>query len=269
MNMYTQWFYTVPGSLVITAILVWPFSRQDSENWFERIRFCVLSMMGVAFLVWGCQEDLAKSVGWLTITGPVIAMMAGIFLVMLWLEKFTSLLTDLLLGCFIYSSDCPWDPEMETKQIESAIEHFRKGERRGALRLCRQIIESHSQFMSTARTLAFWIEHPGGLRLIQPPRVEIKFHPEQNKNDPETSCQSSEPMAFHRVELKRGELHLPPGSSFISVRLEPENGGQHTHLDVYIARRDRDRLQAGRYRIILTENHLPCPPADKFRQGGL
>jgi purine-cytosine permease-like protein len=165
-KMNTHWFYTMPG-VVITAILVWPLSRRDSEGLFERVRFCLFSMLGVAFLVWGCQKDFDESVGWLTVIGPVIAMMAGVFLVLFWLEKFSGKLTNLSLYCFFSPDDVSWGPEMETKLINTAFEQFWRGERQRALRLCHLIIKSNSQYASTASTLAYWIEHPGGLRLIE------------------------------------------------------------------------------------------------------
>ncbi len=73
-----------------------------------------------------------------------------------------------MLGCMDVSDDSPWDSKYETRQIEQAVQLFRTGRRRRALRLCNRIIESNSQYMSTATTLAYWIENPGTLRFNQP-----------------------------------------------------------------------------------------------------
>ena len=176
--MNTHWIYTVPGSLVIAALLAWPMSRQDSENLFERIRFCLLSMLGGALLAWGFQQQpngFRENMSFLMVDGHVITMMAAIFLMLLWVEKVVGMLADSVLGCIDFPDDCQWDPTYETRQIEEAVQLFRSGKLHRASRLCNQIIESNSQYASTATTLAYWIENPGTLRFISPPRTTIKF----------------------------------------------------------------------------------------------
>lgn len=176
--MNTHWIYTVPGSLVIAALLAWPMSQQDSRSLFERIRFCLLSMLGFALLVWGFRQEpkgFNGVMGFLTLDGPVIALMATAFLILLWFEKAIGMMTDLLLGCFDFPDDSQWDLKYETRQIEEAVQLFRRGKRHRALRLCNRIIESNSQYASTATTLAYWIENPGTLRFIRPPRTAPIF----------------------------------------------------------------------------------------------
>ena len=177
--MNAHWVYTIPGSLVITAILAWPMSRQDSQNLFERIRFCVLSMLGVALFVWGAgrfPQSIHDNMSCLAVAGPVIAVMAAAFLILLWLERVNGMLTDLLLGsiCADVLDDSKWDPTLETRQIEEAVQLLRRGHRRRALRLCNRIIASDSRYASTATTLAYWIENPGTLRIHTPPRSTIR-----------------------------------------------------------------------------------------------
>lgn len=162
----------------MVAFLVWPMSQQDSNHWFERIGFCLLSILGVAFLLWGIQQPTAgfqTDFGRLTINGFVITIMAAIFLLLLWIERFNGMLTDLVIGCLDFSDHRPWDLERETKQIEAAFQLYRSGKRRRALRLCNRIIASNSQYASTAATLAHWIENPVRLKIIEPPRTTIKF----------------------------------------------------------------------------------------------
>ncbi len=176
--MNTNWIYTVPGSLVIAALLAWPMSRQDSENLFERVRFCLLSMLGCALFAWGFQQQpngFHANMSFLTVDGHVIAMMAAMFLILLWAEKVVGMLTDSVLGCIDFPDDCQWDPAYETTQIEEAVQLYRSGKLQRASRLCNRIIESNSQYASTATTLAYWIENPGTLRFISPPRTTIKF----------------------------------------------------------------------------------------------
>jgi hypothetical protein len=175
MNMH--WIYTVPGSLVIAALLAWPVSRQDSEDLSDRIRFCLLSMLGGALLVWGFQQPLAGfhgDPGFFAVNRFVIAMMATAMLTWLWLGKIAGMVSDTLFGCVDFSDDTELDVTYETRQIEEAVQLFRRGKRRRALRLCNRIIESDSQYASTATTLAFWIENPGRLRLFSPARTTLR-----------------------------------------------------------------------------------------------
>ena len=176
--MNTHWFYTVPGSLLVAAFLAWPISQQDSESLFDRIRFCLFSMLGFALLVWGFRQQpngFHEGMGLLTADGPVIAMMAATFLILLWFDKVIGTMADMLLGCMDFPDDSQWDPKSETRQIEEAVQLFRRGKRRRALRLCNRIIASNSQYTSTANTLAYWIENPGTLRFNNPPRTTLVF----------------------------------------------------------------------------------------------
>ena len=53
------------------------------------------------------------------------------------------------------------------------------------------------------------------------------------------SYTSGEPVAFLRIELKRGELHLLPYGSLISVHLAPESGiDKHDQLELTFASHD-------------------------------
>ncbi len=168
----------MPGTLAIAAFLAWPMSRQDSESLFERVRFCLLSMLGCALFAWGYRQQangFQASMSFLTVDGNVIAMMAAMFLILLWTEKIVGLMTNSVLGCIDFSDDCRWDLAYETRQIEEAVQLYRSGKLYRASRLCNQIIESNSQYAATASTLAYWIEHPGTLRFISPPRTTIKF----------------------------------------------------------------------------------------------
>jgi hypothetical protein len=81
----------------------------------------------------------------------------------------------MLLGCMDFPDDSQQDPKYETRQIEKAVQLFRRGRRHRALRLCNRIIESDSQYTSTAATLAYWIENPGTLRFDRPPRTTLLF----------------------------------------------------------------------------------------------
>jgi hypothetical protein len=176
--MNTHWIYSVPESFLIAALLAWPMSQQESQSLFERIRFCLLSMVGFALLVWGLQQQpnsFHGAMGFLTVDGSVIAMMATTFLILLWFDKVIGMMTDMLLGCMDFPDDSPWDPKYEARQIEEAAQLFRKGKHHRALRLCNRIIESNSQYTSTATTLAYWIENPGTLRFIKPPRTALVF----------------------------------------------------------------------------------------------
>ena len=176
--MNTHWIYTVPGSLIIAALLAWPMSEQNSESLYERIRFCLLSMLGGALLVWGFRQPssgLNGNLGFLTVDGPVVVLMAVIFLMMLWFNKVIGMMSDLLLGCFDVPDHSPWDANYETGQIEKAVQLFQRGRRHRALRLCHRIIESNSQYTSTATTLAYWIENPEGIRFIKPSRTRLVF----------------------------------------------------------------------------------------------
>jgi hypothetical protein len=176
--MNTYWIYTVPGSFLIAAILAWPMSQKESQSLFDRIRFCLLSMMGFALLIWGLQQPpngFHGGMGFLMVDGSVIAMMAVAFLMLLWFDKVTGMMADMLLGCMDVSDDSPWDSKYETRQIEQAVQLYRRGKRNRALRLCNRIIESNSQYTSTATTLAYWIENPDTLRFIKPPRTSLRF----------------------------------------------------------------------------------------------
>jgi hypothetical protein len=102
-------------------------------------------------------------------------MMAVAFLMLLWFDKVTGMMADMLLGCMDVSDDSPWDSKYETRQIEQAVQLYRRGKRNRALRLCNRIIESNSQYTSTATTLAYWIENPDTLRFIKPPRTSLRF----------------------------------------------------------------------------------------------
>ncbi len=176
--MNTHWLYSVPGSLLIAAFLAWPISQQDSQSLFERIRFCLLSMLGFALLAWGFQQQpngIHGSMGLLTVDGSVIIMMATAFLILLWFDKVTGMMTEMLLGCMDFRDDSSWDPKYEAKQIEKAVRLFRGGRRHRALRLCHRIIKSNSQYTSSATTLAYWIENPGTLRFNRPLRTTLLF----------------------------------------------------------------------------------------------
>lgn len=116
--MNTHWIYTVPGSLVIAALLSWPMSRQDSQSLFERIRFCLLSMLGYALLIWGFRQQpngFHGNMGFLTVDGPVIALMAAAFLILLWFDKVIGTMTDMLLGCMDFPDDSSWNPELRNQ----------------------------------------------------------------------------------------------------------------------------------------------------------
>ena len=168
----------MPGSLIIAALLAWPMSQYDTENLFQRIRFCLLSMLGGAILVWGFRQPPADPHGnmsFLTVDGPVVAFMAAGFLIMLWFDKFTGMMTDLVLGCIDVQDNSYGDFNHETRQMEEAVQLYRRGRRRRALRLCNRIIESNSQYAATANTLVFWIENPDRFRFIKPPRTALKF----------------------------------------------------------------------------------------------
>lgn len=174
--MITNWIYTVPGSLIIAALLAWPMSAQDSQSLFERIRFCLSTMLGFAVVVWGSRQqpnDFHENMGFQTVVGLMIAMMAAAFLIWLWFDKVTGMMADILLGCTDSPDDSPCDPKYEAGQIEEAVQLFRRGKRRRALRLCNRIIESHSQHTPAAATLAFWIENPGTMRFFRPPRTAL------------------------------------------------------------------------------------------------
>ena len=176
--MNTHWIYTLPGSLVIAALLAWPMSQQDSQTLYERIRFCLLTMLGFALLIWGsCQQPngFHGSMGYLTVDGSTIAMMAAAFLILLWFDKAIGMMADTLLGSMDFPDDSPCDPKYEARQMEEAVQLFRSGKPRRALRLCNRIIESNSKYMSTATTLTYWIENPGTLRFNKPPRTMLKF----------------------------------------------------------------------------------------------
>jgi hypothetical protein len=176
--MNAHWVYTVPGSLIIAALLAWPMSQQDSQTLYERIRFCLLTMLGFALVIWGSGQQpngFHGNMGYLTVDGSTIAMMAAAFLILLWFDKATGMMADTLLGCMDFPDDSPCDPKYEARQMESAVQLFRSGKPRRALRLCNRIIESHSQYMSTATTLAYWIENPGTLRFNNPPRTTLIF----------------------------------------------------------------------------------------------
>lgn len=168
----------MPGSVILAALLAWPVSGQDSTSLYERIRFCLLSMLGGAFLVWGLRQPV---IGWhgnlgsLIGFGLVVALLSAIFLIRLWFDKFVGMLSDLLLGCFDVSDHSRWDMNSETRQIEKAVRLYRRGRRRRALRQCNRIIESNSQFASTATTLAYWIENPVGIRFVNTPRTKLAF----------------------------------------------------------------------------------------------
>ena len=177
--MNTHWIYTVPGSIIIVALLAWPISEKDSKNLLDRIRFCLLSMLGGALLVWGFRQPpagLRANMDYITaVDGLVVALTAGMFLIMLWFDKMTGMMTDLVLGCVDFPDDSPWDSDYETKQIEKAIQLFRRGRRHRAARLCHRIIKTNSQYTSTATTLAYWIENPGTLRFNRPPCTTLVF----------------------------------------------------------------------------------------------
>ena len=177
--MNTHWIYTVQGSVVIVALLAWPISEKDSKNLLDRIRFCLLSMLGGALLVWGFRQPpsgLHANMDFITaLDGSVVAFTAAVFLIMLWFDKMTGMLTDLVIGCVDFPDSSSWDPKYETKQIEKAVQLYRRGRRHRALRLCHRIIESNNQYTSTASTLAYWIENPCTLRFHRPPLTALVF----------------------------------------------------------------------------------------------
>jgi hypothetical protein len=56
---------------------------------------------------------------------------------------------------------------------------------------------------------------------------------------PKESYQTGEAVAFLRLELKSGKLHLLPYSSLISAELTPETGGdKHDQLEMAFASHD-------------------------------
>lgn len=170
--------YTLPGSLAATAFLAWPLSRCGSGSLAERIKFCLFSLLGVAALAWDIQPH-AKAfhgpVRDVAVAGTLIAAMAATFLLILWIEKINELLTDLLFGFIDSSDDRPLVLAEDPKQIEKAGRLFREGKHRRALRLCHRIIESNSQYASTAATFAYWIENPGTVKILKPPRIAIRL----------------------------------------------------------------------------------------------
>ena len=138
-------------------------------------------MVGVALFVWGAQwfpRNLHSEIGWWQVAGPALATLSLAFLVLLWIGKINSMITDLLLGavCVDDSDHSRWDSNHESRQIDEAVQLYRRGQRRRALRLCNRIIASDSQYATTATTLAFWIENPGTpLRFHTPPRTNLRF----------------------------------------------------------------------------------------------
>jgi len=166
----------MPGSLAITAILAWLVSRQGSGSLFERIRFCLASVLVVAVLVWGFQLHLKgfhEDMGYMTVDGTATAIMATAFLALLWIGRVRGLMTDFLFDSIDSSDDCQWDLTGGARQIAKAARLYRSGKCRRALRLCNGIIASNSQYTSTARTLVYWIENPGTLRFFKVPRTTI------------------------------------------------------------------------------------------------
>ena len=121
--MNTHWIYTLQGSLIITALLAWPMSGQDSVSLFERIRFCLLSMLGGGLLAWGFRQPSAfhEYLGFLTVDGPMVAFMSVVFLIMLWFDKVTGMVTDVLCGCIELPDNSRWDMNYETRQIQQAV----------------------------------------------------------------------------------------------------------------------------------------------------
>ena len=176
--MNTQWIYSVPGSFATAAFLAWPISEQDSLSLYERVRFCLFSMLGYALLVWGLKQQpngFHVDMDFLTVDGLVIAMTAATFLILLWVEKVNAMMADLALGCIDCSDNSQCDSKFETRQIEEAVQLYRRGEHHRAMCLCKRIIESNSQYTSAATTLAYWIENPGTLRFNKPPRTKLVF----------------------------------------------------------------------------------------------
>lgn len=176
--MNTHWIYTAPGSLIFAALMSWPMSGQDSKTLSDRVRFCLLSMLGGTLLVWGFRQPVAGfhgNVGFLTMDGSVVTLMSVVFLILLWFEKFTGMLTDLLLGWADVSDNSRWDMNYEARQMEKAVQLYRRGSCQRALRLCNRIIESNSQYAATATTLAYWIENPDRFKLIKPSRTPLIF----------------------------------------------------------------------------------------------
>lgn len=105
----------------------------------------------------------------------VTAMMAVVFLTLLWIGRIHEMLIDLFFGYIDFSDDCQWDLTSGARQIDKATHLFRSGKCRRALRLCNCIITSNSYYTSTAMTLVYWIENPGTLRFFSPPRITIKL----------------------------------------------------------------------------------------------
>ena len=135
-------------------------------------------MLGFALVIWGSRQQpngFHETMGYLTVDGSTIAMMASAFLILLWFDKAIGMMADTLLGCMDFPDDSPCDLKYEARQMEEAVQLFRSGKRRQALCLCNRIIESNSQYMSTATTLAYWIENPGTLRFNKPPRTTLIF----------------------------------------------------------------------------------------------
>jgi len=168
--MNTHWVYSMPGSLVITAILAWPVSRQESEGLLKRIRFCVLSMLGVALLVWGIRQPpkgFHGAMSYMTVAGPVITMVAGSFLILLWAERINGMLTDLLLGCVDSSDERRENPKDDLRQLEMPDRlFFRSGYGRRPLHRCDRFIASN---------YTYWAGNSDTSRIVNSPRMVKKF----------------------------------------------------------------------------------------------
>lgn len=173
-----HWIYTLPGSLVITALLAWPASRQGAPTFLERVGFCVLSMLGVSLFIWGFHQPaggMNDNLDSLDLGGPVVGLVATAFLVWIWFDKVVGIISDLLLGCFEFSDQSRPDGNGEARQIQKAIRLYRTGRHYRALRLCNQIIDSNSQHTSAAAALAYWIERRNGIRFVENPRSNLTF----------------------------------------------------------------------------------------------
>jgi hypothetical protein len=101
-----------------------------------------------------------------------MAIMAVVLLTVLWIRRIQEILADMFYGYIDSSDDCQWD---DATQINKAGRLYRSRKYRRSLRLCNRIIASNSCFASTAATLVYWIENPGGLKFFNPPRTTIKL----------------------------------------------------------------------------------------------
>ena len=177
-HLNVNWIYTLPGSLLITAVLAWPVSKQGSSSLFERIRFCLASMLGVALFLWGFEQPargMNDNLDPFQVVGSSAGVIAAAFLMWLWFDKLVGIVMDLLLGCFDILDQAREEGNLEVRQIKRAVRLYRQGRHQLALRLCEQIIDEKSRYASAAATLAYWIEGPDGIKILENPRTALVF----------------------------------------------------------------------------------------------